>query len=277
MYHTVSAPDLLELVARHLQVTTRFLKDAPDVTARRQLATTASETATLAGRFSFFDMGQPDALPPYLQLAAQLAREVEDPALEAVALGHLSFGYRRIGDYRGALEALQGAKRLATGQPTIASWAAGLEAMVQAQAGEATVSRTAMDEAEQQLRAAQDAPPVPWFDYYDAARLAGFKGYSYNHLGRPEDAQVALGEALSELDGQADKQRACYLADQAVAYADQGNVEQAAQQGIQALGLLREIDYATGIQRIHHLRAKLKDHSHHAAVGELTEQLLLAS
>jgi hypothetical protein len=56
-----------------------------------------------------------------------------------------------------------------------------------------------------------------------------------------------------------------------------GDVDTACQLGIQALRILDEVEYATGVQRVCDLRTKLRPHWNHPAVADLTEQLLLVS
>ena len=58
---------------------------------------------------------------------------------------------------------------------------------------------------------------------------------------------------------------------------DEGEVDQACQLGIQALRLLEEVEYETGVQRVRDLRVKLRPWRDHPAVADLTEQLLLVS
>jgi hypothetical protein len=86
-----------------------------------------------------------------------------------------------------------------------------------------------------------------------------------------------LEEAIGALDPDAAKQRACYLADRATVCVDEGEVDQACQLGIQALQLLGEIEYETGVQRFRDLRTKLRPWRNHPAVADLTEQVLLVS
>ena len=162
--------------------------------------------------------------------------------------------------------------------PIVRSWAMALEAMTKAWAHEPAVeSLAALEAAEAVLDdAAPEATPA-WFDYYDWPRLAGFKGQVYIHLAQPEAAQAVLEEAVGALDSDAAKQRACYLADQATVCVDEGEIDQACQLGIQALQLLSQVEYETGVQRVRDLRTRLRPWPDHPAVADLTEQLLLVS
>jgi transcriptional regulator with XRE-family HTH domain len=277
MYHTVDAHDLIDGVAQHVRTTRAYWRRTTDPELRPSLAAITSQTAMLAGRMSFFDPGRPSQAEPYYQTALEAAAGAGDRALQAVALGTKSFIPRDRGDFDGALHLLRQAQDLTADEPTIRSWATALEAMTHSWAHQPNQSLATMERAEALLdQARADARPT-WFDYYDPARLAGFQGLIRIRLGDPETAQTLLDAAIAALPSQAAKQRACYLADQATVYANAGEVEAACQLGIQALGILDELDYATGVQRVRDLHSKLRPHWAHPAVAELTEQLLLVS
>lgn len=277
MYHTVGAHDLIDGVAQHVLTTRGFWRRASDPAFRRSLAATTSEIAMLAGRMSFFDLGRPSEAEPHYQTALEAAQEAEDRALQAVVLGNKSFIARNAGDFAGALHLLGRAKALAADELTVRSWATALEAMTQAWAQQPSLSLEAMEKAEIVLAEARADQRPAWFDYYDHSRLAGFKGLMRIRLNQPDAAQASLDEAITALTPDAAKQRACYLADQATVYANEGQVEEACELGMQALAILETVEYATGVQRVRDLRARLKPYHNHAAVADLTEQLLLVS
>ena len=197
--------------------------------------------------------------------------------MQAVVLGNKSFLPRSRGDLAAALQLLDQAKGLVADDPMVRSWAMALEAMTKAWAHEPAESLAALEAAQRVLDEARPAAAPAWFDYYDRPRLAGFKGQVYIRLAQPQAAQAVLEEAVEALDLDAAKQRACYLADQAMVWVDEGDVDQACQLGIQALQLLGEVEYETGVQRVRDLRTKLRPWPDHPAVADLTEQLLLVS
>ena len=277
MYHTVAAHDLIDDVAQHAQTTAGFWRRTADPELRRSLAAAASEITMLAGRMSFFDLGRPSQAEPYYQDALEAAQDAGDRPMQAVVLGNKSFLPRSRGDFASALQLLDQAKRLVPDDPVVRSWAMALEAMTQAWAQEPTQSLAALEAAETVLDDATPGAAPAWFDYYDRPRLAGFKGQVHIRLAQPETAHAVLEEAMGALDPDAAKQRACYLADQATVCVDEGEVDQACQLGIQALELLGEVEYETGVQRVRDLRAKLRPWRDHPAVADLTEQLLLVS
>jgi tetratricopeptide (TPR) repeat protein len=277
MYHTVAAHDLIDDVAQHAQTTAGFWRRTADPELRRSLAAAASEITILAGRMSFFDLGRPSQAEPYYQDALEAAQDAGDRPMQAVVLGNKSFLPRSRGDFASALQLLDQAKRLVPDDPVVRSWAMALEAMTQAWAQEPTQSLATLEAAETVLDAATPGAAPAWFDYYDRPRLAGFKGQVHIRLAQPETAHAVLEEAMGALDPDAAKQRACYLADRATVCVDEGEVDQACQLGIQALQLLGEVEYETGVQRVRDLRVKLRPWRNHPAVADLTEQLLLVS
>jgi tetratricopeptide (TPR) repeat protein len=277
MYHTVAAHDLIDDVAQHAQTTAGFWRRTADPELRRSLAAAASEITMLAGSMSFFDLGRPSQAEPYYQDALEAAQDAGDRPMQAVVLGNKSFLSRSRGDFASALQLLDQAKRLVPDDPVVRSWAMALEAMTQAWAQEPTQSLAALQAAEADLDDATPGAAPAWFDYYDRPRLAGFKGQVHIRLAQPEAAHAVLEEAMGALDPDAAKQRACYLADRATVCVDEGEVDQACQLGIQALQLLGEVEYETGVQRVRDLRIKLRPWRNHPAVADLTEQLLLVS
>ena len=277
MYHTVAAHDLIDDVAQHAQTTAGFWRRTADPELRRSLAAAASEITMLAGRMSFFDLGRPSQAEPYYHDALEAAQDAGDRPMQAVVLGNKSFLPRSRGDFASALQLLDQAKRLVPDDPVVRSWAMALEAMTQAWAQEPTQSLATLEAAETVLDAATPGAAPAWFDYYDRPRLAGFKGQVHIRLAQPETAHAVLEEAIGALDPDAAKQRACYLADRATVCVDEGEVDQACQLGIQALQLLGEVEYETGVQRVRDLRVKLRPWRNHPAVADLTEQLLLVS
>jgi hypothetical protein len=116
-----------------------------------------------------------------------------------------------------------------------------------------------------------------WFNYYDHARLLGFKGLIHLRLDHTRAAHGILEEATAALSADAAKQRACYLADRATVYVNEGEIDEACRLGMDALTILQDVEYATGVQRVRDLRARLKPYGGRAAVADLTDQLLLVS
>jgi hypothetical protein len=69
MYHTVGAHDLIDGIAEHVRTARGFWRRTTDPKLGPSLAGITSETAMLAGRMSFFDLGRPSEAEPYYQTA----------------------------------------------------------------------------------------------------------------------------------------------------------------------------------------------------------------
>ena len=277
LYHTEAALDLIGDVVQHTQTTRGFWLRTKDPVLRQRLAATTSEIAMLAGRMSFFDLGRTSAADPFYGIALEAAQAAHDRALEAVALGNRSFILRNSGNTSQALTLLHRAKYLAVDVPTIRSWATALEAMTHAWARRPDESLAATELAESAMGDARPDECPAWFNYYDHARLLGFKGLIHLRLDHTRAAHGILEEATDALSADAAKQRACYLADRATVYVNEGEVDEACRLGMDALTILQDVEYATGVQRVRDLRARLKPYGGRAAVADLTDQLLLVS
>jgi tetratricopeptide (TPR) repeat protein len=277
LYHTEAALDLIGDVVQHTHTARGFWLRTKDPVLRQRLAATTSEIAMLAGRMSFFDLGRTSAADPYYGIALEAARAAHDPALEAVALGNRSFLLRNNGNTNQALTLLHRAEDLATDAPTIRSWATALEALTHAWAHQPEESLAAAELAEAILGDARLDERPAWFNYYDHARLLGFKGMVHLRLDQTPAAHGILEQAITALSPDAAKQRACYLADRATVYVNEGEIDEACKLGMDALTLLQDVEYATGVQRVRDLRARLRPYGGRPAVADLTDQLLLVS
>jgi len=158
-----------------------------------------------------------------------------------------------------SLDYLHGAAQHVTREPhgPMASWLAALESEMHTNAGNPTGALTAIDRARDALTAPGLSAELPWFDYYDATRLAGFAGYATLRAGRHDEARAELGTALGKLPRAAVKQRAVFLADLATVELHDGNVDHACKIASDAADQLHQAGYATGAGRLRELRTAL--------------------
>lgn len=96
-----------------------------------------------------------------------------------------------------------------------------------------------------------------WLDFFDAARLTGFLGYSELVAGRPADAVISLHRALDQLDDRAGKQRSVVLLDLAAAHAVT-DAEHGMDFAAQAFDQLKLEPYGTAYGRIPAVRRALE-------------------
>jgi hypothetical protein len=224
---------------------------------------------------SFFDLQDPMSARAYYSLALEAAREAADHLQAAAVLAHVAFIPAAEHGFTAALDYLQGASEQLRSQPCgpIASWLAAVESEMHANAGNPTAALRCLDCARDALAVPGLTLALPWFDYYDATRLAGFAGYATLRAGRYDDARIELGTALGKLSRSAVKQRAVFLADLATVELHDGNLDHACTIAADAAGQLHQAGYATGAGRLRDFRAALQPWNTTAPVRVLDEQL----
>jgi transcriptional regulator with XRE-family HTH domain len=272
MYHSTPPAELLIPVTAHLEMVDDLAKAASGE-AQRRLLRNHSQIALLAGRLSFFDLRDPMGARAYYGMGLDAAREVGDPHLSAVTLGHMSFVPAASGGFTAALDLLDGAEWYASKLTILPSWLAAVEAEIRAKAGETRASLDAIERAENALVVVSEVPA--WMDYYDQTRLKGFKGFAYLTAGKPAEAHTALSEALAGLDASAVKQRAVFLTDLATIYVHEGEIDHGSDLAGQAAVELTRAGYATSKNRLQEFRQLVQPWHDRASVKELDERLAL--
>src|SRR5262249_28947343 len=152
---------------------------------RRRLLANQSQVALLAGRLAFFDLSDPLTARGYLTMAYDSAVAAGDTPLIAGALGHLGFVPAATAQWSAAADHLDPAFAHADhGAPSIVrSWLAAAASEVRTNAGDHRGALVAIDDAKRLEQATSEAPAPPWFDYFDTSRLQGFEGYALLHEG----------------------------------------------------------------------------------------------
>jgi transcriptional regulator with XRE-family HTH domain len=245
LYHSTAPAALMTPVVAHLSTLGDLLRQDPAPAERRRLLVNRARVATLAGRLSFFDLQDPMAARAYYSLALEAAREAKDHWQAVAALGHVAFIPAAEHGFTAALDYLHGAGQHLRSQPhgPITSWLAAVESEMHTNAGNPIAALHALDRARDALAAPGLAPELPWFDYYDTTRLAGFAGYATLRAGRYNDARTELGTALDKLARSAVKQRAVFLADLATIELHDGNLDHACTIAANAADQLHQAGY----------------------------------
>jgi tetratricopeptide (TPR) repeat protein len=268
---------LLTPVVAHLETIRDALRHATAPALRRKLLANRARVATLAGRLAFFDLRDAMGARSYYNLALESAREAGDHHQAAAALGHVAFIPAADRGFTAALDYLQGAERhLAKhAHGPLSSWLAAVESEIHTNAGSHTTALAAIDRAREALARPGLVPSLPWFDYYDETRLAGFAGYATLRAGRFDESRTALTEALDRLPAAAVKQRAVFLTDLATVHLHDGDLDEACRSAAAAADELHRAGYATGSGRLQEFRAAVARWSTTPAVRMLDEQLAL--
>ncbi|MDQ1675722.1 MAG: hypothetical protein QOC93_866 [Actinomycetota bacterium] len=274
LYHSGSPVALLSAVIAHLGTTAEVLRPGISARARLRLLRNRSEVATLAGRIAFFDLKDPMAARAYYHSAIEAAREAQDHPLAAAALVHTAFVAAGDGNFGAAGDYLNGGRALVgRSQASLRSWISAAEAEIRAQSGDTDRALSSIANAEQELADGLDINGPAWFDYYNAARLDGFKGAALLAAGRTNDARLTLRSALRNLPSGAVKQRSVFLADLATTNLRAGELEEACRLATRAGETLRQAGYATGTGRLREFRALVEPWKHHPAVRTIDAQL----
>lgn len=262
-------------VVAHLETLRDLLRQGGPVPLRRRLFANRARVATLAGGLAFFDLRDPLSARGYYNLALESAREAGDHLQAAAALAHVAFIPAADYGYAAALDYLRAASRQVGKRPDgrVASWLSAVESEILTNAGSHTAALAAIDRAREQLAEPGLTADLPWFDYYDTTRLAGFAGYATLRAGRFAESRTALTGALDSLPRAAVKQRAVFLADIATVELAFGDLDQACGTAADAADQLRQAGYAVGFGRLREFRSVVEPWSGSTPVRALDEQL----
>ncbi|HEU5355530.1 MAG TPA: helix-turn-helix transcriptional regulator [Actinocrinis sp.] len=263
LYWSVAATAMFAPVAAHSELGVGLLRATDSPALRTRLAHPVAETALLAARLAFFDLQQPRLADSYFTVALNAAREAADRALTGAVLAHMAFVPAFVGRARRARDLMALAHDEAAGAigPVQRSWMYAVESEVEARLGAPAAAGDLIARSEGALGAlgATGATGMEpdWLDFYDASRLAGFKGYCQMATGRTGEAAASLERTLRTLPASGAKQRSITLADLAHVRAQQGELEESARLLGGAIAQLHRSWYATGVDRVDGVRRRL--------------------
>lgn len=277
LYWSLAPADIIGPATAHAGLGLAMLLGTAGAT-REELAVSVTEALLLVGRVEFFDLRRPARAQSYLTAAAECAEETEQTGLKAAVTAHRSFlpAFARRDREASALVDHALAQAAPGVSATTRSWLFAVKAEVRAHAHNAQDTLRALGSAEDALENADVEEDPEWMDFFDRARLDGFRGYSYLSVQRPAEARQALTRTLDALPGNAQKQRAVTLADLAAACVQEAEIESATQLAQAALEVTMEEGYATAAERLLAVRATLDPFRRHNAVVEFDERLRLA-
>jgi hypothetical protein len=270
----VPARVLMDRVTGHLGALSKLLASTTRSPLRRQLATTAGETAALAGWLAF-DMRDGPSAAAYYRVAIEAAREADDNALHACVLGYQSYQPGMAGRHDEACTLLTEAQRLASRGSTVMTraWLAGREAEEQASRGDGRAALAALDRAQDAFSRADVDGERVWTQFFDRGRLDGLRVTTYTKLRRPGAAYAAATEALRTAGPSATKKRSLLLGDVAEVHIQRREIEAACQLAADALAIVAQTDFSLGLARIRGVREHLNLWQSSQPVRDLDEQL----
>ncbi|MDT3445312.1 MULTISPECIES: helix-turn-helix transcriptional regulator [unclassified Pseudofrankia] len=269
----VPARTLLGRVTGHLSTLTQLLESTTRSPIRRELASTAGETAALAGWLAF-DMNDSASALAYYRVAIEAAREADDPALWACVLGYESYQPGAAGRHDQACALLAEAqRRIGRGaNPLTRSWLAAREAEEQAARGDGRAAAAAVDRA-QEAFAKADTPDRVWTGFFDRGRLDGLRVTTMMRLRRPTAAYAAASDALRAAGPAATKKRSLLLADIAEVHLQRRDIDSSCRFAADALAIVAQTDFSLGLGRVQRVRQRLAPWQSTVAVRDLDEQL----
>ncbi len=212
---------------------TRHIHDAAPTALQHQAGRIASQSAALLGMLGHRLHRRLDSVM-YLNLAIELAAEAQDGPLRAHALIALRAVYSPVtgagpaADAGKALQLTTEAARVAGDgtSPLLRTWLHACRAEDHAMLGDAGEANRAMGAAEAALARATPGA-AGFFEHWDSARLAGFRGNCAVLLGRPDDAIPVLEAVARDTSPALVAPYTAVLTDLAAAHAQRGDVDRA--------------------------------------------------
>lgn len=257
LYFATDADVLLDAVLPQLRLGVDLLAvPHADTSNFRALAGSVAQTALLAARMAFFDLGDANLATDCFTVATHAVEASGDHALSAAVCAHQAFVPGFVGEVSEAqalLDAAHAHVRLAPG-PRLRSWLHCVSAEIAARTGDAKASLNHIRQAEQALSTRGEDPE--WLDFFNEYRWAGFAGQAYLLAGKAPQATAHLRRALDQL-GHGDKQRSVLLLDLALAQAP-SDAAAAAASAHQALDTLAAVPYAAAMTRLPQVMAALR-------------------
>lgn len=264
--------DLLGGASGHLYTITQLLRSSQPAALQKRLYSLASNAAQIVGEI-YYDMDQLESAEAYYTLATETAREVDDPTLQATALGRKGFLFVYTGRYEKALPYFQKAFSLAgnTATGNCQSWLAMMEAEALSYMKRKDACFSALEKTEQVF----DNPTREekgWILFTDT-KMKGYKAACYVRLQLPDKAQPLLLAALSRLSPGPTHRRSLLLSDLATTYLQQKQIEEACDAASQALTCAAQAKSSRSLRRLRDFQSGLREWKDVASVKQFNKYL----
>jgi tetratricopeptide (TPR) repeat protein len=256
----------------------QLLGSVQRVDVRSALLNLNSQLSQFLGWLAF-DMGHHQIARNRFNEALRLAHEVEDEALAAYILGHLSILVTYSDEPHEGLAFAEAAETrgLRTATPATASWLATVQAEVWATLGARTAAEQALERATTLLDSRKADEDPPWMYHYGQLGLAGAAGTCYLLLNLPDASRKALDKAMTLSPAQEVREQAVYLTRLAATYIPEGEIERACQIAGEAIIIAEETRSTRALRRIAQLRDQLQEWDHLEPVRDLDVQFATSS
>lgn len=263
--------DLLGSLSEHFRTVVNSLQKVLPHTTAQRLCSLAGEIAQILGK-TLFDLHEFTLAWSYYMFSLKAAQAASNHDLWATGIGRMILLLIYWERPQNALPLLQEVRQLNIQNTRIVCWLAAVEAEVHAYLGNA-------ESCDAALKRAKDSSKNEPFgeDQYatgfSPSRLAGYEGACFVRLHQPDRALSALQEALALLDPQAIRRQSTLLSDMGIAYAQQGNIQQACQLAVQALFITQQTKSRSVLERVRTVRTTLEAWKETDEVQYLEKQL----
>jgi tetratricopeptide (TPR) repeat protein len=269
-------------VIRHSDDIATFLVRSLLPTVRLALCELVCRTVLLAG-ILLYDMGQYEQARQHYQLAFQAAAQANNPVLQALVWGWMSFTWTHAKQYADALLCVQQARFFATQTHdlVVQAWLGAVEAEIQSHLHNQEACLQALRAME---RAIGESPSqdISYLFEFNPALLLGYKGVCLQQFYHKHErathsflreAKEALEQALNS--NAPTKRKLYYLSDLAGAYAREGEVEKACSYVAQTVPIIVQVGNGSKTIRQHLLQARslLRPYEQTSSVRSLDEQM----
>ncbi len=221
----------------------------------------------------------------FIGAAITAAQEANNPFLEAVAWGRMSFVWTYSENMQKALTCIQKARYLAIGctNPTICAWLAAVEAEIQAILRDRDACLKALTDAECGENSQIPDEDSYWL-HFDRSLLGGYQGVCFRRLSHTDNmqrtlflgnAEEALKDALALLTPAMKQRQPTLITDLAGIYIELGKIEEGCECAIQAATMTMQIKSQTNAQRLFLVRRELEPWKDAQYVKDLDERLAL--
>ncbi len=277
----IPASVLFKALAAHLRELSTLLNGTatdPKDELRRRLIVVAGESSALAG-WAASDTGDAATARNYYETAERAAKEADDPAIAACALGYRSY----IPSTKGAngrsrvllTQALQAAEHATASSPGTVSWLAARHAEESAALGDKPQALKSWDQAAEAFSVADVEEDRVWTRFLDQDRFDACRIAVYAKIGKLDQAQELASAVLERLSQRDTKRAAVILEDIAVAHLTRGAVTDAARLAKDGLAVIRETEFAMWVPRFEAIGHGLRRYQTQPQVRAFLEDLAI--
>lgn len=231
----------------------------------RALLTVAARLTDIAG-YSAYDAHEQGLAQRYYIQALRLARSGDNDALGAHIFGDMTRQSYYIGELDEAVSLARAGQQAAH---RARSWfgvarCAALEARALAMQGDKTGSEAAMIRAEQAMEKANPDDEPVWITYFSVDQLDAEFAHAAEALGRPQDV-LRFAEPALAADRPLERRNVLVGATAARAHAANGDIQKAAELGVQILDMIPSMSSERALDSAKQLRTTLAPYSRGAA------------